>query len=508
MLKTSSTPTLAIAQVLQPFDINIADIATKDITNDSRLVKKGDIFCATIGEVLDGREFIDNAIANGAALVIAQCTHIQQHGSTFNKAGCVVVQFYQLNNKLFELVERYYQSPQKQLNMIAITGTNGKTSTAFMVANLLTACQQKTALIGTLGAGFIDNLTPLNNTTPGAVEVMRYLAGFKEQAVNSVVMEVSSHALVQKRVVPELFNIAVFTNLSRDHLDYHQTMENYAAAKFALFHSTKPQQAIVNGDDEYARDWLTSLPISERDKVVVFATKADSKLLVNIDKLVFASRINCHAQGVSFELQYQKQTVLVNSPLLGSFNVANLLAAITVLLTMDIALETIADAVTLLTPALGRMESFYHQGKPLSVVDYAHTPDGLENALLAVKEHCQGKLWLVFGCGGDRDKGKRSEMGAIAEKLADHVIVTNDNPRNEAAEMIVSDILSGFEHPEKATVILNRQQAASSALAHAKAQDAILFAGKGHEEHIIIGNEKIPYNERALVKAHYQEAVL
>ncbi|MGJ8692467.1 MAG: UDP-N-acetylmuramoyl-L-alanyl-D-glutamate--2,6-diaminopimelate ligase [Thalassotalea sp.] len=509
MFKSAPKNNFSIAQALAAFDIAIEAVACGEMTNDSRKIKSGDIFCAVIGDALDGRQYIDKAIEQGAALVIAQCQHIQQHGKLLLKKGIVIVQFYELDKNLFTLAEQYYQLPQKSLTVVGITGTNGKTSIALMVAKLLETCQQKAAVIGTLGAGQLANLLPLANTTPAATEVMSLLNGFKAKKIAVVTMEVSSHALVQKRVLPELFDIALFNNLSRDHLDYHQTMENYAAAKFSLFNSEKPQQIIVNGDDEYAQQWLAALTAEKRNAVVIYGKAPKTLELYNRHSAyVFAQNLTHHGVGITFEVVTAQGKALIESPLLGDFNVENLLAAMAILLSLSVPLADIQQAIKSLTPAIGRMEAFTGTGKVLSVVDYAHTPDGLKNALLAVKQHCQGELWVVFGCGGDRDKGKRAEMGAIAEQLAEHVIVTNDNPRTEPAEMIASDILSGCQQLERITIILNRQQAACSALAHAKPNDAILFAGKGHEEYIIIGADKIPYNERALVKAHYQKAVL
>lgn len=518
MPKLAPKLSFSIAQALATFNIVIDEIATTKLSNDSRKVVENSVFCAVIGTTLDGRQYIEQAIAQGASLVIAQCQHAQQHGKFLFKESnrgigakngakkILIVQFYQLDQHLFALAEQYYQSPQQKMKVIGITGTNGKTSTALTITKLLSACQQQAAVIGTIGAGQLNNLTEIDNTTPSATEILTLMTEFVEQNVAYLTMEVSSHALVQKRILPNVFDIAVFTNLSRDHLDYHLTMENYAAAKFSLFDGKSSQIAIVNGEDEYAQAWLTTAKTSS---LMVFGRTAEiDKYAKKYQQYVVAQQVQHHENGVTFTLTSHVGQIDITSPLIGDFNVDNLLAAIAVMLSLAFSLNDIQAAIALLTPTIGRMESFKMANKPLSIVDYAHTPDGLLNALTAAKQHCQGELWLVFGCGGDRDKGKRSEMGAIAEKYAQHVIITNDNPRTEAPELIVNDILAGCENSEKITVILNREQAVKSALSHAKPQDCILFAGKGHEDYIVIGREKLPYNERSLVQSYYQEGVL
>lgn len=513
MSKSVTSTTFSIAQALANFDISIDEIVTNAMTNDSRTVKAGDIFCAVIGSELDGRQYIDQAVASGASLVIAQCQHQQQHGKLLFKAidknspKVLVVQFYQLEQHLFTLAQLYYQQPQQHMKVVGITGTNGKTSTAITLAKLLTACQQKAAVIGTIGAGVMPTLKTIANTTPGATETLALINDFATQGVDVLAMEVSSHALAQKRVLPELFDIAVFTNLSRDHLDFHNNMADYADTKFSLFAGKTGQIAILNGDDSYAQTWLSHEANIAGRALIVFGRDPQIAQLYKKGYVV-ADNLKHHLAGISFDLITHVGTAKINSPLLGDFNVDNLLAAIAVMLSLELSLTTISQVIAEVSPVPGRMESFSGQGKPLAIVDYAHTPDGLACALQAAKKHCQAELWVVFGCGGDRDKGKRREMGAIAEQYADHIILTNDNPRTEAPELIVSDILAGCKKAEKITIILNREQALKSVFAHAKAEDCIVFAGKGHEDYIIVGTEKQPYNERQRVQDFYQGAVL
>jgi UDP-N-acetylmuramoyl-L-alanyl-D-glutamate--2,6-diaminopimelate ligase len=483
------------------------------LVNNSRDLNTGDIFCAVLGSTQDGRNYIDQAIESGVSLVIAECQNKEQHGNviwcktpkqlsknTNVTQQIAIIEFYQLNHYLFSLANTYYQQPKSKMLMIGITGTNGKTSTSQLIAQLLEKNDRPCAVIGTNGAGRLGNLTPIKNTTPGATELSQLLAQFVTEDISHLAMEVSSHALEQRRVTNDLFNIAVFTNLSRDHLDFHQTMESYAQAKRKLFTNEASQIAIINGDDAISQQWLKDWPTNQ--PTIVYGR---SNRVTKYQKFVYADDIKHHSSGVSFILRSHLGDVDINSPLMADFNVDNLLAAIAVLLTEAISLTDIATNVASLTPIIGRMEKITKNDQVTAVVDYAHTPDALENALLACRQHCQGKLWVVFGCGGDRDKGKRALMGEVAERLADNIVLTNDNPRSETPEMIVSDILSGCQYVEKITVILDRQQAALSTLSLAKKDDIVLLAGKGHEENILIGNKNVIYNERDVVNSFFQK---
>lgn len=501
-----------IANALAQFDIELAAINSTSLVNDSRKVTSGSVFCATQGVQADGRQYIDAAIAAGAVLIIAQCKHVQQHGNIITHAPSAVdatrsnkvqiVQFYKLNENLAQLASHYYNQPSEQLTLVGITGTNGKTSTSQMIAGLIEGLGKSTAVIGTTGAGKINKLSPIVNTTPGATELNQLLSEFVSESVKLVAMEVSSHALDQGRIKAEQLAIAVFTNLSRDHLDYHQTMENYAEAKRAIFSGSNEQIAVINGDDIQAQAWLPKLTKAQPTIVYGFDTS-----ISQYPRFVRATDIIQNQRGVAFTLVTEQQQVDITSPLLGRFNIANLLAAIAVTMSQGFALKDIAKQVSQLRPSYGRMECYSQDNKATSVVDYAHTPDALDNALTACRQHCDGDLWLVFGCGGDRDKGKRSLMGQVAENRADHIVITNDNPRTEAPEMIANDILSGCQHPEKITVILDRKQAVTSTIAHAKENDLVLLAGKGHEANIQIGEQTINYNERELVSSLYLEGV-
>ncbi|MEW6989263.1 UDP-N-acetylmuramoyl-L-alanyl-D-glutamate--2,6-diaminopimelate ligase [Colwelliaceae bacterium 6441] len=496
----------AIEQLLLKFgitvELNIAE-QVRHLVNDTRSLNSGDIFCAINGTVQKGADFIQQALAKNCHLVIVECDLAEQHGQqseqvNLDKTKVTIIQFYQLNQQLFNLAKAFYQAPQDKLNIIGITGTNGKTSTSQIIAQLLGACDRPCSVIGTNGAGQINALTPINNTTPGAPQLHQLLHQFKENKQSHVAMEVSSHALEQGRVTAQLFDTAIFTNLSRDHLDYHQTMAKYADAKFQVFSQSEQQIAVLNGDDLQAQAWLENW--SNSQPVFVFGR---SENISQYPAFAQANQIQHRADGVAFLLNTHLGEINVTSQLIGDFNIDNLLAAISVLLIEKISLVDIATAVKALSPVVGRMESFIQADMPLAIVDYAHTPDALKNALIACRQHCKGSLWVVFGCGGDRDIGKRPLMGAIAELQSDHVIVTNDNPRNESAEKITDDILKGCQHPEKITVLLERQQAVMSALKKAKKEDVVLLAGKGHEDYIIMGEQHIHYNERELVRSIY-----
>lgn len=484
--------------------LELSDNESRQLVNDSRDVKQGDIFAATIGQLSDGRDYIEKAISSGAELVIAQTELANEHGkiTTINKVH--VVYFYELNVHLSTLASLYYQQPQKKLVSIGITGTNGKTTTSQLIAQLLGFCNKSCAVIGTTGAGKLDALKPINNTTPGPTELNRLLSEFVSDGVSHVAMEVSSHALDQHRITSSMINVAVFTNLSRDHLDYHHTLEKYAEAKFKTFAQSDLQIAVINGDDTVAQNWLSSWSL-EQPVYVYGITNAISTYALYV-KASHITHVNC---GVEFTLETHLGSVNVTCGLIGEFNISNVLASAAVLMSQSYSLEQIANCIKQLLPVIGRMEIFAADEMPTSIVDYAHTPDALENALIACKSHCEGKLWVVFGCGGDRDNGKRALMGEIAEKHADYVVVTNDNPRTENPETIVNNILSGCKYADKIDVILDRKQAVLTTLAKADSKDTILFAGKGHEDYIIIGTTKINYNERELIESAYvSKAVL
>ncbi|WP_371188123.1 UDP-N-acetylmuramoyl-L-alanyl-D-glutamate--2,6-diaminopimelate ligase [Thalassotalea maritima] len=511
MVKEAMVPNFSINKTLANFAINLAatgfdDSRCGNLVNDSRQVQANDVFAAIVGTQQDASQFITAAIAQGASVVIRQCDEASMHGHVeyqqSNRAPVPVVSFYQLADKLHQVSAHYYQMPSNDLTMIGVTGTNGKTSCCHLLAQLFTANQAKSAIIGTLGAGPLDDLQDVNNTTPGPTLLQQLLLGFKQQGISNVAMEVSSHALAQKRLDANMIDIAVFTNLSRDHLDYHGDMQSYARAKQKLFVKNSDQRWVINGDDAVGRQWLEQDDVCN-DTLVYGLEQSISALPAKL--YVCADNVKCHQAGISFNVHSSFGHCHIDSSLLGKFNVSNLLAVISVALSSGVGIDEMPSLVQQLQSVAGRMELFSAHGKASAVVDYAHTPDGLEQALRSARQHCQGKLWVVFGCGGDRDKGKRPMMGAIAEQFADHIVLTNDNPRSESAEQITDDIAAGIKDLSNTQVIIDRQQAVLTTLAKANAKDMVLLAGKGHEDYLIIGEQTIAYNEREVVRQFYTQ---
>lgn len=524
-LSTNKPSTAFIKQVLQDFSIVLPSQLNFDdeqghLTNDSRMISSGDIFCAIIGYAQDGRQYIDQAIERGAKLVLSECETEEEHGNSYfnekTNEQVAIISFYQLNKKLFALASAYYQSPEKNMTMIGITGTNGKTSISQLLGQALTNGHKPCAVIGTNGAGMVDNLEILDNTTPSATDLMQLFFRFShneigqkklnDERITHIAMEVSSHALEQGRVTGSTFDIAIFTNLSRDHLDYHGTMADYAAAKRQLFTPNGKQIAVLNGDDKQAQHWLANWPSSENLSLYSTWLYGRSENIRQHAKFVTCQNIKHHHQGVDFTLCTHLGDIDIHSPLLGDFNIDNLLAVIAVMLIEGVSLTAIAAQVKVLKPISGRMEAFSstYAPSPTAVVDYAHTPDALEKALIACRQHCDGNLFVVFGCGGDRDKGKRPLMAKAAQTYADQLVVTNDNPRTEQPMDIIDDVLTGLNEQCKVQVIVDRKKAVLTTLAKAQANDVVLLAGKGHEDYIILGYEKIDYNERDIVKTFFE----
>ncbi|MDX2367322.1 MAG: UDP-N-acetylmuramoyl-L-alanyl-D-glutamate--2,6-diaminopimelate ligase [Colwellia sp.] len=496
-----------MVQLLHDFSIKLPDDFTLinqlgDLTNDTRQLNSNDVFCAVIGHVVDGRKYISAAINKGASLVLAECLDENEHGNIVFQQDVAVVNFYQLNKKLFTLASAYYQTPQAKMTMIGITGTNGKTSISQLLGQILTSFQKPCAIIGTNGAGMVNNLQTIENTTPSATDLVQLFNTFTKQKVTHLAMEVSSHALEQGRVNGNAFDIAVFTNLSRDHLDYHGSMADYAASKRQLFIHNNKQVAVLNGDDQQVKTWLKTWSDNKENLWLYGRTDVAS----NSTRFISCHNIEHHSQGVDFTLNTHLGDIDIHSPLLGDFNIDNLLAVIAVLLIEGLSLENIAQKITGIKAIAGRMEAFTEKASistasevPMAVVDYAHTPDALEKALLACRQHCHGSLHVVFGCGGDRDKGKRALMAQAAEKHADYLVITNDNPRSEAPMSIIDDILAGLTPQAQYKVIVDREQAVLATLNKANRDDVVLLAGKGHEDYIILGKEKVDYNERQIV---------
>jgi UDP-N-acetylmuramoyl-L-alanyl-D-glutamate--2,6-diaminopimelate ligase len=377
--------------------------------------------------------------------------------------------------------------------VIGVTGTNGKTSTVQLLAQALEYLGHRAATIGTLGAGLHGQVQEGERTTPDAINVQGLLASFRNDGATHVAMEVSSHALEQGRVAAVAFDVAAFTNLTRDHLDYHGTMEAYGEAKARLFAWPTLEAAAINVDDAFGRTLAQRIPQGARALRLSAESRADADIR--------ATNIVTSAEGLAFDLQTPWGSHAVRSRLLGRFNVANLLAVIACLGALDAPFERIVEAVEALEPINGRMNRLGGvSGLPLVVVDYAHTPDALEQALTALRAHCEGELICVFGCGGERDAGKRPQMGGIAERLADRIIVTDDNPRGEDGDLIVAQIVAGLRQPDMATVERDRAKAIGLALSSAQPGDVVLIAGKGHETYQEGAHGKRPFDDLAVAR--------
>ncbi|ENL8727468.1 UDP-N-acetylmuramoyl-L-alanyl-D-glutamate--2,6-diaminopimelate ligase [Citrobacter amalonaticus] len=479
-----------LRDLLAPWVSGLPARELREMTLDSRVAAAGDLFVAVKGHQADGRRYIPQAIAQGVAAIIAEAKDEATDGEVREMHGVPVIYLSQLNERLSALAGRFYHEPSENMRLVGVTGTNGKTTTTQLLAQWSQLLGETSAVMGTVGNGLLGKVIPTENTTGSAVDVQQVLAGLVEQGATLCAMEVSSHGLVQHRVAALKFAASVFTNLSRDHLDYHGDMEHYEAAKWLLFSTHRCGQAIINADDEVGRRWLAKLP----DAVAV---SMEDHINPNCHgRWLKAVEVNYHDSGATIRFSSSWGEGEIESRLMGAFNVSNLLLALATLLALGYPLADLLKTAARLQPVCGRMEVFSAPGKTTVVVDYAHTPDALEKALQAARLHCTGQLWCVFGCGGDRDKGKRPLMGAIAEEFADVVVVTDDNPRTEEPRAIIDDILAGMLDAGRAKVMEGRAEAVTNAIMQAKDNDVVLVAGKGHEDYQIVGTQRLDYSDR------------
>lgn len=440
---------------------------------DSRAVQPGGVFVALRGQHTDGHTYIAQAIERGATTIVMERPVSLPEGIR----GIVVRDS---ARALSALASFFYGDPAQALFMIGVTGTNGKTTTTQMIAAVLNAAGKRCAVIGTLGASFSGQTHPLANTTPLANELHALLASLRERGAEAVAMEVSSHALALKRVIDVPYRIGVLTNITRDHLDFHETFDAYVAAKRTLFEAAA--HAIFNRDDAHGAKWS------------VQSLTPSTTYSLHGDADVVASRITLRADGSTFTVDGRQYAL----PVPGRFNISNALAAIAVARQVGIDAAIAAGALAGLPQIAGRMEVIHGAGITV-VVDYAHTPDALRNALRTLRETTQGALCAVFGAGGDRDRGKRPQMGKISAELADRIVVTSDNPRGEDAAHIAGDIIAGMG-AKKYAMILDRREAIHEAVRAARAGDVVLIAGKGHEPYQIIGEESLPFDDREVAR--------
>ena len=460
------------------FDILISDIAL-----DSRNVTSGSLFCAYPGGQSDGRDYIQQAVKAGAVAVICEADNFEAPII----GGIPIIPIVGLQTKVGLLAHCFYDKPSESLQIFGVTGTNGKTTCCYLLMQAFNSLGLRSAMIGTIGIGELSNMSYSRHTTPDPIALHRQLAVWRDQGVSQVCMEVSSHALDQARVAGVIFYCTLFTNLTHDHLDYHGDMEQYAQAKRRLFTDYASQLLVSNAEDPMGSDLIES---ANTEFVVSYGENGD----------VFAEEVELDQAGISAHIIANDVDFSIKTRLIGRVNVANLLLLIATLLALSVSIEEIQEVVNKLEAAPGRMELYagVNANSPRVVVDYAHTPDALEKALLSIREHCDGKLWCVFGCGGDRDRVKRAVMGSIADRYADQIIITNDNPRTEEPQNIADDIMMGVQGD--AQVILDRAQAIARAIEQADEQDLILLAGKGHETTQQIGDQMLAFSDRQHVE--------
>jgi len=469
------------------------DVLIRAVQTDSRQVTEGDLFIAMPGADKHGLAYLNAVVEAGARCIVFDKHSAKDFLLALDacKEKIIQIEVSAVQDVAGPVISRFYANPSQQLAVIAVTGTDGKTSVSRFIAQALSA-KMKTAVIGTTGNGIWGELTTATHTTPDVLNLHKIIYEMKEKSAECIVMEVSSHGIEQKRIAGVDIKTAVLTNVTRDHLDYHGTIENYQAVKRQLFLQQSVKNVVLNLDDEIGRE-LADL-LSNKKNVWAYAMKKQAVTTANVVSL---AALQVKENGFVAEVVTPDGATKLIIPLLGRFNVANILALLCVLLINEFKLCDACKEIEKLETAPGRMELFEAPGKTKIVVDYAHTPKALELALQALAEHSKGKVWCVFGCGGDRDQGKRALMAAAAEQYADVVIVTDDNPRNENSQDIVEQILSGFEQKEKVEVINDRKAAIEYAYMHAANDDVVLVAGKGHEQYQLVGTDKIPFSDRA-----------
>ena len=460
------------------------DLLVSGVAMSSRDVGPGQVFLAVRGTRMHGLAFAADAAARGAACIVYQ----SGEGAVAPDVAVPAVPVPDLARHVGTIAARFHGHPADALAVTAITGTDGKTSVAWLMAGALAHLRTPAHYIGTLGSGIPGGLSATQHTTPDPIRLQAALAEARDAGARAVVMEVSSHALDQWRLSGTRIACALLTNLGRDHLDYHPDVQHYHDAKRRLFRDCAPAVSVFNADDRIARQWA-----AEQPGAWTYA------LDQNAD--VRAAEPSFTPDGMRFSLEHGDARAQVRAPLLGRFNVANLTAVGTALLAQGHAMRNVAAALSRSGVVPGRMEPIRVDGKPLVIIDYAHTQQALSQALLACRAHTRGKLWCVFGCGGDRDRGKRALMGQTAAAVADHIIITDDNPRNEEPEAIAEAVLEGVGAHGQARIILRRAEAIAHALGAAASDDIVLIAGKGHETVQQYGAIEYPFSDRDCARA-------
>jgi UDP-N-acetylmuramoyl-L-alanyl-D-glutamate--2,6-diaminopimelate ligase len=482
---------MSLRVLLEGWLEQVPDVPVAGICIDSRQVQPGYVFVALAGHKGHGMQHAAQAVQRGCVAIL--------HDGRYDCAESEVplVRFDELQSRLGELASRFWAAPSEEMTIAAVTGTNGKTSVTHFLAQAWQQALGQAGLVGTLGYGALDALGPASHTTPDAFTLNRVLAHCIDDGVNHVAMEVSSHALEQGRCDTVQIDAAVFTNLSRDHLDYHADMQAYAAAKKRLFTDFAPRFAVINHDDPVGRSWCGDL--APATQVLSYGLEAGAEL---------TAAIRCQdAEGMSLSLASPWGAGELRTCLMGRFNVSNLLAAAGTLTLLGMPWEDTLHELEMVQPVPGRMMRLGGlPGQPVVVIDYAHTPDALAKSLAAVREHLSGNLVCVFGCGGDRDRGKRAQMGRIAAELADRPILTSDNPRFESPTSIINDVLHGIQDRSGVVVEPDRALAILRAVTESGPGDIVLIAGKGHERYQEISGRRIPFSDEAAVRTALERA--
>ncbi len=499
MAAESIMPGVSLAALLEGLGAarTMSDIQVSGLATDSRSVCPGDLFLACQGLRVHALAHAEQAIKQGAVAVVTESFSDPRLAEIAESLTVPLVLIAGLSQKLGLIADRFYAHPSKALHVIGVTGTDGKTSVTHFIAQALSSEDQPCGLLGTLGYGVYGALQPPTHTTPDAVRLQREFAALRDRGVSQVAMEVSSHALHQQRTAGVAFDTAILTHLSRDHLDYHGSIEAYAEAKRRLFYSPHLNCAVLNVGDDFGRQLASEL--RGRLRVIAYQNEP-SGAARGYDHWLELKTVSPRLTGIALQLDSSWGEAEFAVSLLGSFNADNLLAALGALLASGLSLQTAVQRLCRVNTVPGRMELFSQRGAARVVVDYAHTPHALKTALQALRPHCSGDLVCVFGAGGDRDPGKRSYMGAVAERYADRVVLTSDNPRRENPEAIIDQIAQGFEKPQRALRLVDRATAIERAIREASGADLVLVAGKGHEDYQQLGSEKLPFSDRLWVR--------
>ncbi len=477
-----------IAVVLPDDDREISGVQV-----DSRCVSAGDVFIALQGETVHGLDFLRSVVEKNVAAVLIERQDVRcdaENRSVLADAAVVLIEVDDLLAQTGVIASRFFGNPSSSVKVVGVTGTDGKTSVCHLLGQALNLNRSNCGVLGTLGWGFGDQMQSTGLTTPDAVVLQSALAEMLVAGANTVAMEVSSHSLAQHRVNGIVFDIAVLTNIGRDHLDYHGDMQSYREAKKALFFKPQLRAAVINADDEFGALLLEQLP-----GIDVYSYGASERQ----GQYVRFCNVEHKSAGLNFDLVYDDESYRVSSNLIGSFNVQNLAATFTVLVALGVSPDLAVDSLANLKPVPGRMEATVLASGAVVIVDYAHNPHALESVLATVSNHCEGRLFVVFGCGGDRDQGKRPLMGNIAEKFADVCVVTDDNPRSESGDVIVEQIMEGFKVRHKVTIERDRKTAIELAMSQAVDGDFVVVAGKGHEDYQIIGQQRLSFSDSQVV---------